>query len=532
MTPLTSTYGHCIALRETPLVVVGSGVAGLSVALGHGDCIVLSKTERGDGSSRWAQGGIATAMGRDDDPDIHATDTLRVSAGLERPDIVSIVTAAGPDRIRWLIELGARFDRDEQGDLALGREAGHSRHRIIHANGDATGAEVMRTLVDALRTRPDIETLDGMLALDLIINAGRVVGVLAADKTGQLVGILAPSVVLATGGLGRLYLHTTNPHEVTADGLAMAARAGAAIRDAEFVQFHPTALDSTVDPRPLLTEALRGEGAHLVDADGRRFMLDVHDDAELAPRDVVARQIWLQRRRGPVYLDARMIGPRFPDRFPTVWQIAARAGLDPRVDLLPVSPAEHFHMGGIATDQLGRTSVPGLYACGEVSSTGLHGANRLASNSLLEGLVFGARVADAVADDSGPIARDDLRVPAGAVNVDFGRLDQPSSDIDDLRTVMWDAVGVVRDETGLRAAKAKFDELRPRLADHPIGRNLVDAALLVTRAALDRTESRGSHARADHAATSAVAGHTVQQFEPVPTTRLPTTAPSTKKAPA
>ena len=338
--------------------------------------------------------------------------------------------------------------------------------------------------------------------------------------------------MLATGGLGRLYLHTTNPHEVTADGLAMAARAGVAIRDAEFVQFHPTALDSTLDPMPLLTEALRGEGAHLVDAGGRRFMLDVHDDAELAPRDVVARQIWLQRRRGPVYLDARMIGPRFPDRFPTVWQIAARAGLDPRVDLLPVSPAEHFHMGGIATDQRGRTSVSGLYACGEVSSTGLHGANRLASNSLLEGLVFGARVADAITDDRGPIGHDDLRVPVQAFDLDFGRLGRPSRDIDALRTVMWDDVGVVRDETGLREAQAKIDELRPRLADHPVGRNLVDAALLVTRAALDRTESRGSHARADHTATSAVADHTVQRPEPAPTVLVTAATPGAKKAPA
>jgi L-aspartate oxidase len=530
--PTENTDGHRVALREAPLVVVGSGVAGLSAALGHGDCIVLSKTELGDGSSRWAQGGIAAALGREDDPGVHAADTLRVSAGLERPDIVSMVTAAGPDRIRWLIELGARFDRDAKGELALGREAGHARHRIVHANGDATGAEVMRTLVEAVRIRPDIETLDRMLALDLIIDAGRVVGVLAADHGGRLVGILAPSIVLATGGLGRLYLHTTNPHEVTADGLAMAARAGVAIRDAEFVQFHPTALDSTLDPMPLLTEALRGEGAHLVDGDGRRFMLAVHDDAELAPRDVVARQIWLQRRRGPVYLDARMIGSRFPDRFPTVWQIAQRAGFDPRVDLLPVSPAEHFHMGGIATDQLGRASVPGLYACGEVSSTGLHGANRLASNSLLEGLVFGARVAEAVTDDFGPIEHQDLHVPADALDLDFGRLGRPSPDIDELRAVMWDSVGVVRDENGLRTALARIGELRQRLADHPIGRNLADAALLVTRAALDRTESRGSHARADHTATSAVADHTVQRPEPVPTTRIRAAAPSAEQAQA
>ncbi|NIR36316.1 MAG: FAD-binding protein [Actinobacteria bacterium] len=320
--------------------------------------------------------------------------------------------------------------------------------------------------------------------------------------------------------MGRLYRRTTNPHEVTADGLAMACRAGVAIRDAEFVQFHPTALDSALDPMPLLTEALRGEGAHLVDEDGRRFMVGVHDDAELAPRDVVARQVWLQRRRGAAYLDARMIGEDFPARFPTVWEITQRAGLDPRTDLLPVSPAEHFHMGGVAIDDLGRTSTPGLFACGEVSSTGLHGANRLASNSLLEGLVFGARVAEAATDDPPPTDHGEIGVPPEALAVEFDRLDRPDPHVEELRSLMWDHVGVVRDEAGLRAAGTRIEELRPLLARHPVGRNLATAARLVAGAALERTESRGSHSRRDHPATSAVADHTVQRPEAERTTSL------------
>ena len=508
-----------VDVRHVDCIVVGSGIAGLTAALAHGNCVVISKTATGEGSSRWAQGGIAAAIGPNDEPRFHAADTQEVSGGLGRADIAALVTNAAPERIDWLEALGANFDRAADGSLTLGREAGHDHRRIVHANGDATGAEVMRALVRATVERPDIERLDGTFVIDLLRDGGRVVGVLAAGPAGGAVALVSPSVVLATGGIGRLYLHTTNPREVTADGMAIAARAGAVIRDPEFVQFHPTAFHAAVDPMPLLTEALRGEGAHLIGPDGRRFMTDVHPDAELAPRDVVARENWRHRRHGDVYLDARMIGPDLPDRFPTVWQIAQSAGLDPRVDLLPVSPAEHYHMGGIATDDTGRTSLPGLYACGEAASTGLHGANRLASNSLVEGLVFGARVAEAMStdrDSHAPPRR--VAVPETAL-----ALSQPAdgeATIQTLRQTMWDDVGVVRNAEGLARATAVVEKLAPLLAAHPEGRNLAEAAHLVTSGAFQRTESRGSHYRTDHPTAGDVAEHTVLRPVASPSTFL------------
>lgn len=495
-----------ITTLDIPCIVVGSGIAGLSAALGHGDCVVISKTGTGEGSSRWAQGGIAAAVGTDDEPRLHAIDTETVGGGLTHNTIASIVTDAAPDRIRWLTELGAEFDRDRAFQLTLGREAGHSRRRIVHANGDATGAEVMRVLTHAVAARPDIECLTDTRVIDLLLEGQHVVGVLAAKGNGELIAITARSVILATGGLGQIYRHTTNPQEVAADGMAMAIRAGVTVRDPEFVQFHPTALDSTLDPMPLLTEALRGEGAHLLDEDGRRFMVDVHDDAELAPRDVVARQIWFQRRRGQAFLDARCIGEDFANRFPTVWKIAQHVGLDPRTDLLPVSPAQHYHMGGVAADEYGRTSAPGLYAIGETSCTGLHGANRLASNSLLEGLVFGARAAETARGDRHAPARNPT-VVASAEQVDLS-LSGSSDAIMDLRQTMWDHVGLVRDAEGLEIARGRIADLSVQLASHPVGRNLATAARVVTDAAAARTESRGSHHRLDHSATQERGAHT------------------------
>lgn len=506
---------------EVPSVVIGSGIAGLSAALGHGDCVVLSKTSVGDGSSRWAQGGIAAAMSDDDTPELHAADTEQVSAGLGSAEIASIVTDAAPDRIQWLLELGANFDLNPDGTLRLGREAGHAKHRIVHANGDATGAEVMRALVATVRERPDIECLDHTLAIDLLMDGGRVVGVLAVEPDGTQLAILARSVVIATGGIGRLYRHTTNPREVAADGLALAIRSGIAIRDPEFVQFHPTALDSTLDPMPLLTEALRGDGAHLVNDSGERFMVEVHPDAELAPRDIVARQIWWQRQDGHAYLDARHLGDDFPERFPTVWKIVQRVGLDPRRDLLPVSPAQHYHMGGIAVDDQGRSSAPGLYAVGEASSTGLHGANRLASNSLLEGLVFGARVATTAATEAvGVSLPSEVEVPTSSLDIDLGPRERDDADIQHLRNTMWEHVGLVRSGEGLAVACEEFRGLVPRLAHHPTGRNLTTAALAITESAQRRTESRGSHFRDDHPSTGSRAAHTELTTVRRPTTRL------------
>jgi L-aspartate oxidase len=303
-------------------------------------------------------------------------------------------------------------------------------------------------------------------------------------------------VVLATGGIGRAYLHTTNPPEVTGDGIAMAARAGAALVDVEFVQFHPTALAAGADPMPLLTEALRGEGAVLVDESGRRFMVEVHPDAELAPRDVVARAIWRHLRGGHrVFLDARVVGESFPERFPTVYGYAAARQLDPRRDVLPVAPAAHYFMGGVYTDGRGRAGIPGLWAAGEAASTGVHGANRLAGNSLLEGLVFGARVAAGVAENLRPIVRSGLRLPAGAYEA--GAADVPNAVVE-LRRVMWDHVGLVRTGAGLEIALAALCDLERRVAWSVEGRNLLDVSRLVATAALARKESRGGHFREDH----------------------------------
>jgi L-aspartate oxidase len=546
---------------EADVLVVGAGAAGLTAALGcaaggphassrdgsppgarspHGPprrVLVLTKTRSSGagagGASVWAQGGVASAVGDDDDPALHAADTLAAGAGLNDAAIVGLLTGDGPRRVRSLLALGARFDRDPGGRLALGREAAHSRRRILHAHGDATGAEVVRTLVEAVRREPAIRVVDETFALDLVLQAGAVVGLLALHRDGRRVLYRAPAVVLATGGLGQLFLHTTNPREATADGLAMAARAGARLVDLEFVQFHPTALAvDAVDaggtsggsaaagaPLPLLTEALRGEGAVLVDDRGVRFMETVHPDRELAPRDVVARAIWSRLAAGRrVFLDAsRAVGERFPERFPTVFALCRQHGLDPRVEPLPVVPAAHYHMGGVAVDARGRTSVPGLWACGEVAATGAHGANRLASNSLLEALVFGARVAEdieeveaAAAGGPGPSLTPTIPVAPPAPELSTAAA---MALVARLRRLMWERVGVERDEAGLAAAVAELAAL-PRRADRlpPPGaappaapefaaaeaRNMLLAGRLLAQAALARRESRGGHHRVDY----------------------------------
>ncbi len=506
-------------MSDTRAVIIGSGIAGLATALELGDCVVVTKTALGEGSSRWAQGGIAAAIGPGDTPALHATDTVRVSGGLASPGIADLVAAAAPDRVGWLTRLGADFDRDQNGALILGREAGHTRHRIVHADGDATGAEMMRTLVAAVTARSDIEVMDRTHAIDLVFAGGAVSGVVVLDPAGHSRVVEAGAVVLATGGIGRIYAATTNPAEVTGDGLAMAIRAGARIIDPEFVQFHPTALRSALDPMPLLTEALRGAGAVLVDRNGARFMQAEHPDAELAPRDIVARAIWRRLAAGgDIALDATHLGSSFPERFPTVYASAKAAGIDPVSTPIPVSPAAHYHMGGVATDAHGRTSLPGLFAGGEVASTGLHGANRLASNSLLEGLVFAGRIAEAIGTD--PVRTDPIRngsISTDAITSDgAGDLsaDDPSA-IDALRQVMWQGAGLVRSGPGLRDAARRIDELRPRLDRGPTGRNMACVADLVVAGARQRTESRGAHYRIDHPETEAGwRRHTV--IDPIP----------------
>ncbi len=512
------------AVRDADTVIVGSGIAGLAAALALAPRPVTVLTRRVEGGSSWlAQGGVACALGGDDTPLLHAEDTVAVGAGLTDPALAAVLTAEGVERIRGLIASGMRFDPDADGAPALGREAGHRRRRILHANGDGTGRALVRVLLALARQAPSITLAAGVLAWDLLVEAGQVRGVLAHDPARGWTAYRAPRVVLATGGIGQAFLYTTNPPEATGDGLAMAARAGAALADLEFVQFHPTALavPQAVPgappgaPVPLLSEALRGEGAVLRDARGHRFMADEHPDADLAPRDIVARAVWRRRAAGePVFLDAtKALGDRFPARFPTVFAHCRNAGLDPRVDPVPVAPAAHYHMGGILVDAHGRTTVDGLWACGEAASTGVHGGNRLASNSLLEGLVFGHRVAADVARYDAPVAPAPL--PRVTVRPALPEV-AAGARLVALRRTMYDHVGLVRDGDGLGRAVAALGALQGGLDGWTPGpgepwpvpahdvaalaalRNLCLVGRLVAVAAQSRTESRGAHCRRDH----------------------------------
>lgn len=394
------------------VVVVGSGVAGLTAALRCDAAglrtVVVTKAMLDDGSTRWAQGGIAAALGEGDTPEQHLDDTLVAGAGLCDEQAVRLLVTEGPDAVRRLIATGAHFDESEQGDLELTREGGHHRRRIAHAGGDATGAEISRALVEAVRAR-GLRTIENALVLDVLTDAdGRTAGVtLHVMGEGQHDGVgavHAPAVVLATGGMGQVFSATTNPSVSTGDGVALALRAGAEVSDLEFVQFHPTVLFLGPDAegqQPLVSEAVRGEGAHLVDADDVRFMVGQHELAELAPRDIVAKGIMRRmQEQGAehMYLDARHFGAAmWEHRFPTILAACRAHGIDPVTEPVPVAPAAHYASGGVRTDSQGRTTVPGLYACGEVACTGVHGANRLASNSLLEGLVYAERIAADIA---------------------------------------------------------------------------------------------------------------------------------------
>jgi L-aspartate oxidase len=489
------------AVREADVVVLGAGAAGLSVALGLPGRRVdlLAKGPLGrTGNSPLAQGGVAGAVGIGDSPALHARDTLAVAGELGDPDAVARLTEEGPQRLADLLALGARFDRDATGQLDLAREAAHSRARVLHAR-DATGAEVVRALGEALAGRSGLSVFERSLALDLVLDGGRVAGVLARHADGALVLHRARAVVLATGGIGRVFARTTNPPEATGDGLALAWRAGARLADLELVQFHPTALDAGADPMPLLTEALRGAGAVLVDEEGRRILADA--GGELLPRDVVARALWSALGAGRrALLDAReAVGEAFPERFPTVLEACRRHGLDPRVEPVPVAPAAHYHMGGVDVDLDGRTSVAGLWAAGEVACTGVHGANRLASNSLLEALVFGCRVARRLAETLPHVRR-----PAGVrelPDVEPSRAEgqEGASAQAALRALMWEKAGLVRTGDGLRDALAGIDALSASIPPGAVEtRSLATVARLVATAALARPESRGAHFRADH----------------------------------
>jgi L-aspartate oxidase len=488
--------------RRSGVLVVGAGIAGLMAALKLApmQVTVLCKTRLGKGSATdWAQGGIAAAMGKDDSPSLHAIDTQRAGAGISDEKIVEILTHDAPARIEELLELGAAFDRDDSGELELGREAAHQRRRIVKAGGDATGHAILGTLIEAVTAHPSIEVVENVAAVDLIVENGIVGGVYGRDHgANATIAFTSDATVLATGGIGRIYRYTTNPVQATGDGIAMAARAGALLADMEFVQFHPTALAIGRDPMPLVTEAVRGEGAVLVNDLGERFMLDVHPDAELGPRDVVARAIFEQLQRGrTVGLDARAaVGARFPHEFPTVFGFCMSAGIDPRVQNIPVAPAAHYHMGGIAVDEWGRSTLERLWACGETSATGVHGANRLASNSLLEALVYGSRVAADIAGAAVPAHR----ATRFADRFRPGMPARQAQAVSDLRNVMYVNVGLVRHARGLREALARISELDAAFGDAGSElRNLMVVGRLISEAAVARSESRGSHYRSDYA---------------------------------
>ncbi|MBO9709683.1 MAG: L-aspartate oxidase [Caulobacter sp.] len=476
-------------------VILGAGLAGLSAALAAtdngGKALVLSPAPLATGcSSAWAQGGMAAALSDDDAPALHAADTIAAGAGLCDPEAVDLLTTEGPDAVRALAALGAPFDRRPDDSFVLSLEAAHARARVARVGGDGAGAAIMAAVIATVRARPAIAVRENARARRLLQDAtSRVVG-LIAEIDGALVEILAPAVILATGGVGGLYAVTTTPAQVRGEGLGLAALAGAEIADPEFVQFHPTAIDIGKDPAPLATEALRGEGAILRDRTGRAFMADYHPAKELAPRDVVARAIHAERAAGRgAFLDATAaVGEHFPHEFPAVFAACRGAGIDPRVQPIPVTPAVHYHMGGVATDLDGRTSLPGLLAAGECAATGVHGANRLASNSLLEAAVFGARAgraAKALAMGGAPVAA----LPAP---------DLPGEALAQLRQAMSRDAGVIRDAEGLTRLTAVLDALE---AAHGAAPTLV-AAQLIARAALARQESRGGHFRADFPATS------------------------------
>jgi len=481
-------------------LILGAGVAGLFTALKLSPfpSLVLAGSRPGvSGSSAWAQGGIAAAVGEGDTPEAHARDTIAAGAGITDPAIAELVAREAPERIEDLVRLGVPFDR-KNGRLAVGREAAHSAARIVHVQGDRAGAAVTGTLADRALANDAITVLEGFHAVELAMENGRVAGLFARSGMGtaaRLVLFRAPAVIFATGGLGALYAVTTNPPEARGEGLGMAARAGALIADPEFVQFHPTAMAFGRDPAPLATEALRGEGAVLVDENGRRFMLDVHKDAELAPRDVVARAIHRELAAGHnVFLDCRSaIGTAFATHFPTVYAACRTAGLDPAAQPIPVAPAAHYHMGGIAADANGRSSLEGLWAVGECASTGLHGANRLASNSLLEALVFGARAAQDVKNRI--VARPGSGMPPAPE-----RFALPAPPMV-LRKAMTKLVGLERDDAGLREAMGIIAQVERAGPAEPALLNMTAAAKLVTAAALMRRESRGAHCRSDYPAT-------------------------------
>jgi L-aspartate oxidase len=491
----TSATQHDV---HTDYLVLGSGIAGLRAALElarHGEVLVVTKDQPTESNTGYAQGGVAVALATDDDVDLHLADTVSAGAGLVSREAARVLVEEGPARIRELFSWGARFDR-EAGRVHFTREGAHSRNRVLHALGDATGWEMVRTLLEKARHTPRVRLQSFTCSTDLVLEDGRVRGCRFLAEDGGETVVLARSTLLATGGAGQVFAETTNPPVATGDGVAMARRAGAALLDMEFVQFHPTALAVPGAPRFLVSEAVRGEGAQLLNAAGERFT------EELLPRDQVARAIAREAAggRGPVTLDLRHLpAERVRMRFPRIHATCLRYGIDITRDLVPVTPAAHYVMGGVATDLQGKSTVPGLYAAGEVAATGVHGANRLASNSLLEGLVYGARAAEAMAAEAHSASRpvDAVHVPEAAAD------DWPAGTRDELRRHAWAALGLERDSSGLRGLLEDLEGLRRRAPRRPGSRaavetlNLVEVAQSMAACALFREESRGAHYRGD-----------------------------------
>lgn len=488
-------------------VIVGTGIAGLWTAWrlaseGH-SVVLVTKETLADSASAWAQGGIAVALGPGDSPGQHAADTLAASDGLADPEAVRILTSEGPDRIYELLALGAVFDRGPDGRLGLALEAAHTQPRIIHSGGDRTGAALIGCLAQVVRSDPQIEILEHTEVTNLLTSDGAVVGVTLLPHGDRRSSFSASAVVLATGGVGQLYAVTTNPKVATADGWALAHQAGAELRDLEFLQFHPTALKlHAVNPAPLISEAARGAGAVLLNRSGHRFVLDHDARGELAPRDIVARAVAAADLAGGAWLDARAV-EGFASRFPGITAMLSRYGLDPTRDRLPVAPALHYAMGGIQTDLEGRTTKAGLWAVGEVASTGVHGANRLASNSLLEGLVFADRAGRSLGGTLGTkVSKTGKSKRPGAR--DSGADDRCQAIRDEMKRLMTANVGLQRSESSLLHAERELERLT---GDTPAGawrtRNQLLVARLITQAARRRRESRGGHRRTDYPPASA-----------------------------
>jgi L-aspartate oxidase len=496
------------APSHTDFLVIGAGVAGLRAAVelaAAGTVLVLAKREVTESNTQWAQGGIAAALSDEDEISLHLQDTLLAGDGLCNPEAAKVLVEDAPERIDELIQWGTEFDRHGT-KLTFGREGAHSRNRILHAHGDSTGREILRALYAKSKTLKSISVREFEFSTDLIVEAGRVCGIQLINEKGEKQQMSASAILLATGGMGQLYRNTTNPAVATGDGVAMAFRAGAEISDMEFIQFHPTALYLKNAPRFLLSEALRGEGAYLRNIELDRFMHKYHPMGELAPRDVVARAILheleVSRVKDPfVYLDLTHLNPdHVKKRFPRIYATCMEFNIDITADMIPVRPAAHYAMGGVRTDLMGRCTLPGLYAAGEAAATGVHGANRLASNSLLEGLVFGARAGKTMVDE---LRRQGASAAKLHRAVSNGPVDMATEEvIREIQDLMWRDVGIVRTGSRLKAAIEQLNRIASRVA-HPQTRraheaqNLHALGLLVARSALAREESRGAHYRTD-----------------------------------